>query len=81
VSRGKSAYVRACVLDEIDEARLEHVTERVACVRDHDSVYRACRRYTREANKREAENTTLGGKTEVQGRRTDRRRNERMNER
>lgn len=81
VSRGKGAYVRAYVFDEIDEARLEHVTKRAACVRDHDSAYRARRRYTREENEREAENATLGGKTEVQGRRTDRRRNERMNER
>jgi len=35
--------------DEIDEARSEHVTERAACVRDHDSAYRARRRYTEEA--------------------------------
>ena len=43
-------YVCTCMrADEIDEARSEHVTERAACVRDHDSAYRARRRYTEEA--------------------------------
>ena len=43
-------YVCTCMrTDEIDEARSEHVTERAACVRDHDSAYRARRRHTEEA--------------------------------
>ena len=43
-------YVCTCMrADEIDEARSEHVTERAACVRDHDSAYRARRRHTEEA--------------------------------